>query len=185
MPSRINYILYQKDTMNDGDSDLDRWKIPLYKIYTDDEDMNLISKIIKRGTQWAMGPEIEEFEKSIKNFVGCDFCVTLNSGTSALHATFLAYGFENGDEIIVPSFSFISTANAAIFVGAKPIFSDIEDINFGLNPELIPDKISNSTKALVPMDYGGLSCRISDIKKIADENNLKLILKHTITDNNL
>jgi perosamine synthetase len=161
--------------MNDGDSDLDRWKIPLYKIYTDDEDMNLISKIIKRGTQWAMGPEIEEFEKSIKNFVGCDFCVTLNSGTSALHATFLAYGFENGDEIIVPSFSFISTANAAIFVGAKPIFSDIEDINFGLNPELIPDKISNSTKALVPMDYGGLSCRISDIKKIADENNLVLI----------
>ena len=89
------------------------WKIPLYKIYTDEEDFTQITKIIKRGNNWAIGPEIEEFENAIKNYVGVDYCLTLNSGTSALHAAFIAYGFGSGDEIIVPSFSFISTASAS------------------------------------------------------------------------
>ena len=70
---------------------MENWKIPLYKIYTDDEDLNLITKIIKRGSSWALGPEIEELENSIKNYVNADYCLTLNSGTSALHATLLAY----------------------------------------------------------------------------------------------
>ena len=83
------------------------WKIPLYKIYTDDEDVQLITKIIKRGSRWAIGPEIEEFENALKDYVGVDYCTTLNSGTSALHATLLAYGLAKNDEIIVPSFSFI------------------------------------------------------------------------------
>ena len=77
------------------------WKIPLYKIYTDDEDVQLITKIVRRGSSWAIGPEIEEFEESIKNYVGTDYCLTLNSGTSALHASFLAYGFGTGDEIVI------------------------------------------------------------------------------------
>ena len=67
------------------------WKIPLYKIYTDDEDLNLVTKIIKRGNRWAIGPEIEQFENAIKSYVGCDYCLTLNSGTSSLHAALLAY----------------------------------------------------------------------------------------------
>jgi len=89
------------------------WKIPLYKIYTDDEDLNLVTKIIKRGNRWAIGPEVEQFENAIKNYVGCDYCLTLNSGTSALHASLLAYELGKGAEIIVPSFTFISTAGGA------------------------------------------------------------------------
>ncbi|MGI0010751.1 MAG: DegT/DnrJ/EryC1/StrS family aminotransferase, partial [Nitrosopumilaceae archaeon] len=154
---------------------VDAWKIPLYKIYTDDEDLNLITKIVRRGTQWALGPEIEEFEKAIRDYVGCEYCVTLNSGTSALHAAFLAYGFGNGDEIIVPSFSFISTANSVLFVNAKPNFADIEETTYGLDPTSILKKINHNTKAIVPMDYGGLSCKIFEIREIADTNNLKLI----------
>jgi perosamine synthetase len=154
---------------------MDDWKIPLYKIYTDDEDVNLITKIIRRGEKWAIGPEIEEFENAIKNYVGIDYCATLNSGTSSLHATFLAYGIKNGDEVIVPSFSFIATANSVLFVGAKPIFADIEDSTFGLDPNLIAEKITINTKAVVPMDYGGLSCKIFDIKQIMDDNKLTLI----------
>ena len=151
------------------------WKIPLYKIYTDDEDVNLITKIIKRGTQWAIGPEIEEFENAIKNYVGCDFCLTLNSGTSALHATFLAYGFDKNDEIIVPSFSFISTANATLFVQAKPVFADIEETNFGLDVKSVSSKITPKTKAVVPIDYGGLPCRILEIEKVCRDNKLVLV----------
>ena len=151
------------------------WKIPLYKIYTDDEDVNLITKIIKRGSSWALGPEIEEFENSIKNYVGADYCLALNSGTSALHATLLAYDIRQDDEIIVPSFSFIATANSVLFVKAKPKFVDIEENTFGLEPQSILENIGPKTKSIIPMDYGGQGCKIFDIKKIAEEKNLILI----------
>ena len=156
-------------------SKVNEWKIPLYKIYTDEEDLISISKIIRRGTNWAIGPEIEEFENAIKNYVGSDYCLTLNSGTSALHACLLAHGLKTGDEIIVPSFTFISTVNSTKFVGANPIFCDIEKETFGLDPNSILQNISNKTTAVIPMDYGGQSCKIHEIKKIADDKKLTLI----------
>lgn len=151
------------------------WKIPLYKIFTDDEDLNLITKVIRRGNNWAMGPEIEEFENSIKNYVNADYCLALNSGTSALHASLLAYGIQPGDEIIVPSFSFIATANSVLFVDGKPIFADIEEETFGLDPKSILENITPKTKSIMPMDYGGQGCKIFDIKKIAEDNDLVVI----------
>ena len=151
------------------------WKIPLYKIYSDDEDINLITKIIRRGSAWAIGPEIEEFENAIKNYVGTDYCAVLNSGTSSLHATLLAFGLGAGDDILVPSFSFVSTANSVLFTNATPSFVDIEETTFGLNPKLISEKISASTKAIIPMDYGGQSCKIDEINKVARDEKLLLI----------
>jgi perosamine synthetase len=151
------------------------WKIPLYKIYNDEEDLNIISKIIKRGESWAIGPEIEEFENLIKNYVGTDYCVTLNSGTSALHASLLAYGIGKNDNVIVPSFSFISTANSVLFVDSNPIFADIEKTTFGLDPNYVLSQINSNTKAIIPMDYGGMSCKIFELKKIAEDTNLVLI----------
>jgi perosamine synthetase len=154
---------------------MDEWKIPLYKIYSDDEDLNLISKIIKRGENWAIGPEIEEFENALKNYVGTDYCLTLNSGTSALHATLLSYDIGNEHEVIIPSFSFVSTANSVLFVNSKPVFADIEESTFGLDPSDIVKRITPNTKAILPMDYAGQSCKIEEIKNIADEHNLILI----------
>jgi len=160
--------------MNSKSSSIE-WKIPLYKIYTDDEDLNLITKIVKRGTYWSMGPEIEELENLIKEYVGANYCLTFNSGTSALHALLLAYKIMEGDEVIVPSWSFISTANSVLFVKGIPVFSDIEESNFGLDPKLISQKITSKTKAIIPMDYSGLSCKIDEIKEVAQENKLFLI----------
>jgi len=154
---------------------MNRWKIPLYKIFTDDEDVALVNKVIKRGSNWAIGPEIEEFENAIKKITGSNYCVAVNSGTSALHATLLAYGLGEGDEIIIPSFSFISTANSVLFVNATPVFVDIEEKHFGLDSEKIPQKINIKTKAIIPMDYAGQSCEIFEIKKIVHDNNLLLI----------
>lgn len=153
----------------------DEWKIPLYKIFTDEEDVGLITKIIKRGTRWAMGPEIEEFENAIKNYVGVNYCVTVNSGTSALHAAYLAYGLQKNDEVIVPSFSFISTANSVLFVNANPVFADIEEETFGLDPISVGEKITPKTKAIVPVDYAGLSCKIFEIKEIVENKDVLLI----------
>lgn len=152
-----------------------KWKIPLYKVYTDDEDFAIIEKVIRRGTGWAIGPEIEEFENAIKQYVGRDYCACLNSGTSALHATYLAYGFNTNDEIIVPSFTFISTVNSVLFVNAIPVFADIESETQGISPDSIASQITKSTKAIVPVDVGGLSCKIIEIQKIAKDNNLVVI----------
>ncbi len=154
---------------------MDEWKIPLYKIYTDDEDINLITKIVKRGNRWALGPEIEEFENELKNYVGTDYCVTLNSGTSALHSALLAYQIGSSDEVIIPSFTFIATANSVLFVNSKPIFAEIEDVNLGLDPKDVQSKITPSTKAIIPVDYAGLPCKILEIKKITEDNEIQII----------
>ena len=151
------------------------WKIPLYKVFVEENDQEYIDKVIQRGTFWAIGPEIDMFEEKIANYVGVKFAVVFNSGTSALHAAMLANNIGIGDEIVVPSFSFVATVNSVLFVGAKPVFSDIEEENFGLDPRLISEKITNKTKAVLPMDYGGIACKIEEIKKITDEENVLLI----------
>lgn len=151
------------------------WIIPLYKIYSDEEDEKLITKIIRRGNGWAIGPEIEEFENLISNYVGVDHCACLNSGTSSLHALYLSYGFKKNDELIIPSFSFISTANSVLFVGATPKFADIEEKNLGLDPNSVQNTISKKTKAIVPMDYGGASCNITELMDVAKKNKLVVI----------
>ena len=111
-----------------------RWKVPLYKILVEKDDLLNISKVIERGMYWAEGPEIEEFEKTLAEYLGVNYCVAMNSGTSALHATMLAYNIKENDEILVPSFAFVSTANAALMVNAKPKFVDIETDTYGMDP---------------------------------------------------
>lgn len=150
-------------------------KIPLFKIYTDKEDINSVSSVIKSGMNWAIGPKIEEFEKTVAKYVGVKYAVAFNSGTSALHTLMLAYGFGKDDEIIVPSFSFIATANSPLFVGAKPVFAEIENQTFGLDPKDVEKKITKNTKAIITVHYGGSACQIEEIKKIAKKYNLILI----------
>ncbi len=151
------------------------WKIPLFKIYWDIEDIKSITKVIGSGMRWAEGPSIKEFEAKIAKYIGDKYCVTFNSGTSALHAILLAYDIKNGDEVIVPSFTFIATANAPLFVGAKPVFADIEEQTLGLDPEDVERKITSKTKAIIPIHYGGCPCKIRELKKIAKEYDLLLI----------
>jgi len=153
----------------------DDWKIPLYKIYTDDEDVDVITKIIKRGSRWAIGPEIEEFENALKKFIGVDYCLTLNSGTSALDAALLAYDINQKHDVMVPSFTFVATVNSVMNVNANPLFVDIEESTLGLDPELLSKHITEKTKAVIPVDYAGLSCKIFDILEIAKANHMLVI----------
>ena len=151
------------------------WKIPLFKIYWDEEDIKAASEAIKGGMYWAEGPNIEKFEKMIAEYIGTKYCVVFNSGTSALHADLLAHGIKEGDEVIVPSFTFIATANAPLFVGAKPVFADIEEETYGLDSEDVKEKITEKTKAIIPIHYGGCPCKIRELKEIAEDHNLLLI----------
>lgn len=150
-------------------------QIPLFKIYWDDNDVERVTSVIKKGSYWATGPEIKEFEKQVADYVGVNYAIAMNSGTSALHTILAAHDIQPGDEVIVPSFTFIATANALLFVGAKPVFAEIEGETYGLDPEDVERKITPKTRAIMPIHYGGLSCRIKELKKIADKYNLILI----------
>lgn len=149
--------------------------IPLYKVLTDSDDVAQVKRIIERGTDWTNGPEVKEFEDSVANYVGSRYCVSFNSGTSALHASLLAHGIGGEDEVIVPSFTFIATANAALFVNAKPIFADVEAKTHGLEPMAVKGKINKRTKAIIPVHVGGRACNILELKQIAQANKILLI----------
>lgn len=151
------------------------WKIPLFKIYWDNEDLEAVSEAIQRGMFWAIGPNIEKFEGMVAQYIGTKYALVFNSGTSALHAILLAYDTGQGDEVIVPSFTFIATANAPLFAGAKPVFADIEEKTLGLDPKDVTRKITAKTKAIIPIHYGGCPCIIKELSKIAEECNLILI----------
>ncbi|WP_292369152.1 DegT/DnrJ/EryC1/StrS family aminotransferase [Methanoregula sp. UBA64] len=151
------------------------WKIPLFKMYWDTDDTKTVETAIRSGMNWAVGPNVTQFEQGLAEYLGTQYCLTFNSGTSALHAVLLAHGIGNGDEVIVPSFTFIATANAPKFVGARPVFADIEETTLGLDPESVVNAITPKTKAILPIHYGGCPCRIRELREIADDHDLILI----------
>jgi perosamine synthetase len=152
------------------------WKIPLFKMYWDQKDIAAVSKVIRRGNYWTMGPEVEQLETTIARFISRDYGISFNSGTSALHAALLAYHVHQGDEVIVPSFTFIATANVVALTGATPVFADIENESYALDPEDVKERITNKTKAIIPIHYGGCPCKhITALKEIAEDHHLTLI----------
>jgi perosamine synthetase len=151
------------------------WKIPLFKIYFDETDIRNVTDSLNTGMNWAIGPNIDQFEKGLSNYIGSKYCTTFNSGTSALHALLMAYKIGKGNEIIVPSFTFIATANSPLFVGAKPVFADIEEETYGLDPEDVVRRITPKTRAIMPIHYGGCPCKIRELREIAQDHHLLLI----------
>jgi len=148
---------------------------PLFDIYWDEKDIEKVTDIIKRGSYWAVGPEIREFEEKLEKYFNMKYVIAFNSGTSALHAVLLAYNITSG-EVIVPSFSFVSTANCVVLTGATPVFAEIESETLGLDTENVKKKITNKTKAIIPMHYGGKICKnIKNLREIAEDYNLILI----------
>ena len=111
-----------------------KWKIPLFKMHCEEKDILAVEKVLRRKESWAAGPEVEEFEEKLAKFNGTKYALTFNSGTSALHAMFLAAGLK-GKEVIVPSFTFIATANALVLAGAIPVFAEIEKDTYALDAE--------------------------------------------------
>ncbi len=150
-------------------------KYSLFDIYWDEEDVKMVSRVIRRGSFWAVGPEVKEFEEKLANYLKIKYVATFNSGTSALHSVLLAHGITSG-EVIVPSLSFIATANCVILAGATPIFAEIEEESIGLDLEDVKEKINEKTKAIIPMHYGGKVCKsILELREIAEDYNLIII----------
>jgi len=151
------------------------WKIPLYKVLIDKDDTKIISKVIKRGSYWAIGPEIEEFERKFADYVGTDYSIAFNSGTSAGHASLISCDLKTNDEVLVPSFTFVSTANWVKMVGAKPKFCDIEEETLGMDPTQVERNFTKRTKIIMPVHYAGLPCKIKEISAFAKSKKIMLI----------
>ncbi len=147
----------------------------MFKIHWEEEDIQSVEAVIRRGTYWATGPEITQFEEKLADFVDRKYALTFNSGTSALHAILQAYDIKSS-EVIVPSFTFIATANAVLLAGGKPIFAEVEEDSFGLDANDVNERITKKTKVIIPMHYGGQPCKeIKELMKISSDNNILLI----------
>lgn len=149
--------------------------IPLFRIDADERDVQYATESIERGSHWANGPFVEEFETRVASYLGVEHAVVVNSGTSALVTALVAHDVGPGDEVVVPSFTFIATANAVRLAGATPVFADIEPETFGLDPESVRACLTPDTAAVLPVHPYGGACRIEELVDLAAEEDLVLV----------
>lgn len=120
----------------------------------------------------TQGPNVQEFEERWRRYIGTRHAIAVNSCTAALHIALECIGIGKGDEVIVPSNTFVSTANVVLFCSAKPIFAEIDPRTFNINPGDIENMITEKTKAIIPVHLAGQPCEMDQIMKIAKEHNL-------------
>lgn len=154
------------------------WKddtlIPIAQPRISEEEKKAVLEVLSSG-QIAQGPKVREFEMRFAELCGVKHAIAANSGTSALHVALLAHGIGPGDEVITTPFSFIASANCALFVGARPVFADIEPDYFTLDPVWISKAITPKTKAILPVHLFGQPCDMAEITEIARKHDLIII----------
>lgn len=139
-----------------------------------DAEKQAVMEVLESGFL-AQGARTAEFEKRFANMLGVKHAIAVSNGTCALQIAMLANGVGPGDEVITSPFTFIATANAIVFTGAKPVFVDIKTDSFNISPELIEDAITPRTKAILPVHLYGQVCDMDNIQEIADKHGLKVI----------
>jgi perosamine synthetase len=148
--------------------------IPIAKPIIGEDEVRAVTEVLRSGVI-AEGQKVKDFETAFAEFAGTSFAVAVNSGTAALHAALLAHGIGPGDEVITTPFSFVATANSVLFTGAKPVFADIREDTFNIDPESIVEKITPGTKAIIPVHLYGQSADMKAIMDIAEDKDLIII----------
>lgn len=148
--------------------------IPLQKPYFDKKEERAVTEVLRSG--WVtQGPKVEEFEQALKKYVGAKYAIATTSATTALFLCLHALGVGKGDEVIVPSFSFIATANVVVHAGATPVFVDIDPKTYNIDADKIEQKLTKKTRAIIAVDQVGLPCDLDKILKIAKKYRLHVI----------
>lgn len=147
--------------------------IPAAKPIIGDEEREAVDRVLRSG-MIAGGPEVAAFETEFSELVDGRHCIAVNSGTSALHMAFVAAGIKAGDEVIVPSFTFAATANSVVLAGGTPVFADIEENFFNMDPKSAEAAITPRTRALMPVHLYGHPAALREYKDIAARHNLLL-----------
>src|SRR6056297_2946555 len=120
----------------------------------DQDDINAVVEVLK-GDWLTQGPSVSEFEEAVAEYVGVQYAVAFCNGTAALHGAYYAAGLSSGEEIITSPITFAATSNAAVYLGAKPIFADISWENYCLDPDKVTEKINDKVKIIAPVSYAG------------------------------
>lgn len=149
-------------------------KIPLFRPYMGREEERAVVATLRSG--WiTLGPKTEEFEKMFAKYVDAKHAVAVNSGTSALHLALLVNDIGAGDEVITTALTFATSAEVVLYVGAKPVFADVDPRTLDISPEAIEKKVTKKTKAIMVVHYGGQPCDMEAINKIAKKHKLIVI----------
>ena len=145
--------------------------IPITKIEVDKATIDAAVQAIKSG-QWLHGKRTEDFEEKFTKLCNTKYAACCSSGTTALFLALKSLGIKKGDEVIVPSFSFVATASAVSMCEATPVFADINSKNFTIDPNDISKKITKKTKGIIPVHLFGHSANMDKIRKIGKDNSL-------------
>ncbi|KPL72022.1 DegT/DnrJ/EryC1/StrS aminotransferase [Ornatilinea apprima] len=150
-------------------------KIPLADIDFNQEEEEAVLRVLR--SRWlTMGAVTQEFEQAFAQYVGAKHALAVSNCTQALHLACLALGIGEHDEVILPSLSFVATANCVLYCGANPVFADIfGNHDLTISPQEIEKKITAKTRAIIMMHYGGYACQIEEILEIARKNRLAVI----------
>jgi len=150
--------------------------IPYGKHYIDEDDVRSVVDVLRCG-MLTQGPKVAEFENKVANYVGAKYGVAVSNGTAALHLACMALEVGEGDEVITTPNTFVATSNSILYVGAKPVFVDIDNQTLNIDIGQIEKAIldSNNIKAIFPVHFAGLPCDMERIKKLADKYNLAIV----------
>ncbi len=148
--------------------------IPIQKPLFDDEEKKAVNEVLASG--WVtQGPKVAEFEEVVASYIGTKYAIATTSATTALFMALKLFDVGPGDEVIVPSFTFIATVNVIVHAGATPIFVDIDPLTYNLDPKEIERKITKKTKVIMPVDQIGMPCDMDQINEIAKEHKLIVV----------
>jgi perosamine synthetase len=148
--------------------------IPVARPAIGQEEISAVTAVLQSG-MLASGERVVEFEKKFADYCGTTHAVAINNGTAAIHAALLAADIGPGDEVIVPTFSFVATASAVSMCGAKPVFVDVDEQSFNINPQQVGERVTPKTKAVIGVHLFGQPFDVRAIQEICESHNLKLI----------
>src|SRR2546421_4159018 len=153
---------------------LKKMSVPITKPALTEEEARAPYESIKSG--WVtQGPKVAEFERAVAVYVGAKHGIATTSCTTGLHLALATIGIGPGDEVIVPSFTFIASANAILYTGATVVFCEIDPRTFNADPADIEKRITKKTKAIMPVDQIGLGCDIDAINDIAKRHSVDVL----------
>jgi perosamine synthetase len=148
--------------------------LPYGRHHIDEEDIAEVTRVL--GSDWlTTGPEIGNFERALEKFLDVPHCVAVSSGTAALHCAMQACAIGPGDEVLVPAMTFAASANAALYMGATPVFVDVEPDTLLIDPASVSERMTERTKAVVPVDYAGQMADYDALNKVASERGLAIV----------
>lgn len=152
----------------------ERERIPYGRQCIDEADIQAVTEVL-RSDYLTTGPKSGEFEKMVCTYTGAKYAAAVSSGTAALHAACYAAGIGPGDEVITSPLTFAASANCVLYCGGKPVFADVDERTYNIDPDEIERKITSRTKAVIPVHLAGQPCDMQAVREIAKRHRLTVI----------